>query len=108
MPGYGPSETTNICTVKKMAPGDSIRHLGHSITNTSSLVLYPESLDIVPLGGVGEFCFGGDQVASGYLNLPILTDEKFLNHPLHGRIYRSGDMGRDASRWVVDDNWTDG
>ncbi|KAF4461096.1 hypothetical protein FALBO_12088 [Fusarium albosuccineum] len=92
--GYGPSETTNICTVKKMERGDYIEHLGHVFSNTSVVVLFPDSLDTVPLNWVGEFCFGGAQVAQGYLNMPNLTSEKFIQHPQYGRLYRSGDMGR--------------
>ncbi|GJC79922.1 nonribosomal peptide synthetase 2 [Colletotrichum liriopes] len=92
--GYGPAETTNICTVKKMKPGDFIDHLGFSFENTSTFVLGPASTDVVPIGCVGELCFGGDQVAAGYLGMPDLTNAKFLDHPQFGRIYRSGDMGR--------------
>ncbi|KAM0343511.1 hypothetical protein ACHAPU_008542 [Fusarium lateritium] len=92
--GYGPSETTNICTVKKMTADDHIEHLGHVFPNTTAVVLSPESLDVVPLNWVGEFCFGGDQVAQGYLNMPELTAKKFIQHPQYGRLYRSGDMGR--------------
>ncbi|GKU16789.1 unnamed protein product [Fusarium langsethiae] len=92
--GYGPSETTNICTVKKMAADDHIEHLGHVFSNTSVAVLSPETLDTVPLNWVGEFCFGGAQVAQGYLNMPELTTQKFIQHPQYGRLYRSGDMGR--------------
>ncbi|KAK3350231.1 non-ribosomal peptide synthetase [Lasiosphaeria hispida] len=92
--GYGPSETTNICSVKKMGEGQIIQHLGWSFENTSTFVLYQGSLDIVPLGCFGEFCFGGDQVAQGYLNMPELTSAKFIDHPQYGRLYRSGDLGR--------------
>ncbi|KAI8295133.1 Hydroxamate-type ferrichrome siderophore peptide synthetase [Colletotrichum sp. SAR11_240] len=92
--GYGPAETTNICTVKKMKPGDFIDHLGFSFENTSTIVLGSESLDPLPIAFAGELCFGGDQVAAGYLGMPELTDSKFVNHPQLGRIYRSGDMGR--------------
>ncbi|KAK0617614.1 non-ribosomal peptide synthetase [Immersiella caudata] len=94
--GYGPSETTNICSVKRMAdgPGQVIRHLGWSFENTSTVVLYPESDEVVPIGALGELCFGGDQVAKGYINLPELTEKKFFQHPVHGRLYRSGDLGR--------------
>lgn len=102
--GYGPSETTNICSVKRMDSNDHIRHLGHSFENTSVFVLAPNSLDTVPIGCVGEFCFGGDQVVAGYLNLPEVTKEKFVNHPRFGRIYRSGDIGRmlaDGSLLIV-------
>ncbi|KAK8131814.1 hypothetical protein PG984_008252 [Apiospora sp. TS-2023a] len=97
--GYGPSETTNICTVRKMAVGDSSQYLGWSFDNTSSFVMSlddsnPNSVTPVPIGCVGEFCFGGDQVAAGYLNMPELTVSKFVDHPEYGRIYRSGDLGR--------------
>lgn len=95
--GYGPSETTNICTVKKMNTDDVIQHLGFAFENTSSLVLHRESrkmLDPVPFGCVGELCFGGDQVVQGYLGMPELTNDKFVNHSEYGRVYRSGDLGR--------------
>jgi amino acid adenylation domain-containing protein len=93
--GYGPSETTNICSVKNMdCAEDSIEHLGWVFPNTSVAVLLPDSNIAAPLGWVGEFCFGGKQVAQEYLNMPKLTAEKFIDHPLYGRIYRSGDMGR--------------
>ncbi|KAH0489697.1 hypothetical protein TgHK011_010115 [Trichoderma gracile] len=92
--GYGPSETTNICSVKRMKAGEYIEHLGWCFPNTSVFVLYPGNLSTVPIGWIGEFCFGGEQVADGYLNMPDLTAEKFINHPEYGLIYRSGDMGR--------------
>ncbi|OTA03002.1 hypothetical protein A9Z42_0034380 [Trichoderma parareesei] len=92
--GYGPSETTNICSVKRMKRGEYIEHLGWCFPNTSVFVLYPDNLSTVPIGWIGEFCFGGEQVADGYLNMPDLTAEKFINHPEYGLIYRSGDMGR--------------
>ncbi len=92
--GYGPSETTNICTVRKVTPGDSSQFLGWSFDNTSTFVCYPETSDLVPLGCVGELCFGGDQVAAGYLKLPKITAAKFFKHPEYGRLYRSGDLGR--------------
>ncbi|KAI6383104.1 hypothetical protein MCOR25_000292 [Pyricularia grisea] len=96
--GYGPSETTNICTVKKMKSGDVIQHLGFAFENTSSFVVYRESrngvVELVPFGCVGELCFGGDQVVQGYLGMPELTREKFVDHPEYGRLYRSGDLGR--------------
>ncbi|PSR82681.1 non-ribosomal peptide synthetase, partial [Coniella lustricola] len=102
--GYGPSETTNICSAKKMTSRDQIRHLGHTFENTSAAVLAPNSMDVLPIGCVGEFCFGGDQVVAGYLNLPAVTQEKFILHPKLGRIYRSGDIGRmlaDGSLLIV-------
>ncbi|KAL2158784.1 hypothetical protein VTH06DRAFT_3976 [Thermothelomyces fergusii] len=60
--------------------------------------------EVVPYGCLGELCFGGDQVAAGYLGMPQLTAEKFINHPAYGRLYRSGDLGRmlpDGSMVIV-------
>lgn len=102
--GYGPSETTNICSVKKMSPKDQIRHLGHTLENTSAFVVAHDGLDLLPIGCVGEFCFGGDQVVAGYVNMPDITKDRFIDHPRCGRIYRSGDIGRmlaDGSLLIV-------
>ncbi|KAI1134214.1 hypothetical protein F5Y05DRAFT_240017 [Hypoxylon sp. FL0543] len=92
--GYGPSETTNICTVRKVSRGDSPQYLGWSLDNTSAFVFSPDTTELVPLGCVGELCFGGDQIAAGYLKMPELTAAKFFEHREYGRLYRSGDMGR--------------
>jgi ferricrocin synthase len=92
--GYGPSETTNICTVKRMSLDAHIEHLGWTFANTSVVVLLPDGLEVAPIGWVGEFCFGGDQVVDGYLNLPRTTARSFIQHREFGRIYRSGDIGR--------------
>ncbi|KAI5923452.1 amino acid adenylation domain-containing protein [Camillea tinctor] len=92
--GYGPSETTNICTVRKVTRGDSSQFLGHSLENTSTFVFYPESTNLVPIGCVGELCFGGDQVSPGYLKMSEATAAKFFHHSHYGHLYRSGDLGR--------------
>lgn len=95
--GYGPSETTNICSVKKMDSESGtpiVQHLGWSFKNTSTFVLFKDSIELAPKGCFGELCFGGDQVAQGYLDMPELTAIKFINHPQYGRLYRSGDLGR--------------
>ncbi|KAI2610405.1 uncharacterized protein GGS25DRAFT_259552 [Hypoxylon fragiforme] len=92
--GYGPSETTNICTVRKVSRGDSSQYLGWSLENTSSFVFSPNTTALVPFGCIGELCFGGDQVAAGYLDMAELTATKFFEHPEYGRLYRSGDIGR--------------
>ncbi|KAG9674735.1 peptide synthetase, partial [Aureobasidium melanogenum] len=94
--GYGPSETTNICTVNPAVEHDHvINNIGPPFENTSAFVLTQESdFQLVPLGGLGELCFGGQQVFRGYQNMPELTDSKIINHPTYGRIYRSGDLGR--------------
>ena len=78
-----------------MTASDNINNLGPPLENTSAFAMQgPDSLDIVPRGGIGEFCFGGDQVFRGYLNMPAITSQKVIQHPKFGRLYRSGDYGR--------------
>jgi amino acid adenylation domain-containing protein len=72
---------------------DLINNIGAPFDNTSAFVLDPESDIILPRGAIGELCFGGTQVFRGYLNRPELNTAKIIDHPLYGRIYRSGDMG---------------
>ncbi|KAF2133554.1 hypothetical protein P153DRAFT_332464 [Dothidotthia symphoricarpi CBS 119687] len=92
--GYGPSETTNICTVRpSVGLLDLINNIGPPFDNTSAFVLDPDSETILPRGAVGELCFGGMQVFRGYLNRPDLNATRILNLPIYGRVYRSGDMG---------------
>ena len=94
--GYGPSETTNICTVNPRVSGnDRINNIGRPFANTSAFVV-SEGPDFhpIPRGGVGELCFGGDQVFRGYLKMPELNSQKVIEHSHFGRIYRSGDLGR--------------
>lgn len=94
--GYGPSETTNICTVKScVVASDTINNIGPPLRNTSAFVIQGSAkLLMVPKGGIGELCFGGDQVFRGYLDMPALNSEKLIDHPKFGRLYRSGDYGR--------------
>ncbi|PWW73490.1 hypothetical protein C7212DRAFT_359603 [Tuber magnatum] len=95
--GYGPSETVNICTVRpNVREIDHINNIGAPLTNTSAFVVADSEAKfrVLPLGGIGELCFGGAQVGRGYLNMPELTSRKFISHPKYGRVYRSGDTGR--------------
>ncbi|KAE9371370.1 hypothetical protein N431DRAFT_410011 [Stipitochalara longipes BDJ] len=93
--GYGPSETTNICTVNpKVTQYDLINNIGAPFRNTSAFVLYPgPEFALVPRGGEGEFCFGGSQVFRGYMDRSQEVG-KIIEHPKYGRLYRSGDFGR--------------
>ena len=94
--GYGPSETTNICTVNmNMAPTDAICNIGSPLRNTSAFVLSPDShFDILPAGAIGELAFGGEQVFRGYVGMDALNSEKIIEHSRFGRVYKSGDIGR--------------
>lgn len=94
--GYGPSETTNICSVKmNLSQDDVLGNIGPPFKNTSAFVLAPEGdFRILPTGAYGEFAFGGEQVFRGYVGRDDLNASKIIDHPVYGRVYRSGDMGR--------------
>ncbi|EME41700.1 non-ribosomal peptide synthetase-like protein [Dothistroma septosporum NZE10] len=94
--GYGPSETTNICSVKmNLSQDDVLGNIGPPFKNTSAFVLAPGGdFRILPIGAYGEFAFGGEQVFRGYVGRDDLNATKIIDHSTYGRVYRSGDMGR--------------
>ena len=61
--------------------------------------------ELLPLGTAGELCIGGDGVGAGYLNLPRLTAQKFVDNPFYGlfeghgaKMYHTGDL----AKWRAD------
>ncbi|MBV4504328.1 amino acid adenylation domain-containing protein [Pseudomonas sp. BW13M1] len=96
---YGPTETTVINSIWTLAPGDEIPALrlpiGRPIANNRFHVL--DAFDApVPPGVTGHLHIGGVGVARGYLGLPALTAERFIDSPFVAgeRLYRSGDLAR--------------
>ncbi|WP_327111080.1 amino acid adenylation domain-containing protein [Streptomyces sp. NBC_01341] len=67
--------------------------IGHPITGIELLVVGEDGVE-VPAGEVGELCIAGVGVARGYLNLPDVTAERFVEHPADPgrRMYRTGDL----------------
>lgn len=77
--GYGPSEMTNVCSVcPNIEAWHSPRNIGPPLKNTSVfLVSEHDGFSLTPRGAVGELCFGGDQVVSFALRLPIFTSTDY-------------------------------
>lgn len=100
---YGPTETTIGTIAHKIdmsALQDYKQHpvIGKPITNNKVFILDNNDALASP-GLVGEICIGGKGLATGYLNRPELTAEKFIIHQSTGeRIYRTGDTGS----WMPD------
>jgi len=94
---YGPTETTVWSTVKQIKADDNIITIGRPIDNTAIYIL-DKYLNPLPAGTAGEIYIGGDGVAKGYLNQPVLTAEKFITDPFSdtpgNKIYRTGDTGK--------------
>ena len=99
--GYGPTESTTFACCYPI-PRDLPEHagsipIGRPISNTRAYVL-DRNRNPVPIGVGGELYIGGDGLASGYLNNPELTAEKFVPDPFSAapgeRLYRTGDRVR--------------
>ena len=92
---YGPTETTVSATVAELRKNRRIT-IGQPLPNYAVAVV-DENMNPVALGQPGELVVAGVGVASGYLGLPALTAEKFIDKPsslsnLPGKkIYRTGD-----------------
>ncbi|KAF9954392.1 hypothetical protein BGZ65_004045, partial [Modicella reniformis] len=97
---YGPSETA-IGDIAWRCPdqgfdGDMVP-IGRPLNNKRIYILDKHGQPS-PLGAVGELYIGGVGVARGYLNLPELTAEVFLQDSFSGdpdaRMYKTGDLAR--------------
>ena len=92
---YGPTETTVTSNMAPLNQGDSIQ-VGPPLPNYNIAVV-DENMNIVPFGEAGELVITGPGVASGYVKLPQLTQQKFIAKPksldvLPGDVvYRTGD-----------------
>ncbi|MDP9518824.1 non-ribosomal peptide synthetase [Pseudomonas protegens] len=96
---YGPTEATVDSSAWTLEPGAPVPPvqlpIGRAITNTRLYVLDAHDQP-VPLGVSGQLHIGGVGVARGYLGLPQLQAERFIDSPFVAgdRLYRSGDLVR--------------
>uniref|UniRef100_UPI002FE1A8BC amino acid adenylation domain-containing protein n=1 Tax=Tepidimonas sp. TaxID=2002775 RepID=UPI002FE1A8BC len=97
---YGPSETATFattCEITAVADDATSLPIGRPIANTRIYLLDPHGQP-VPVGVAGEIHIGGAGVATGYLNQPALTAERFVADPFSNapgaRMYKTGDLGR--------------
>ncbi|BAY81673.1 peptide synthetase [Calothrix parasitica NIES-267] len=81
--GYGPTESTTFACCYRVPVNHAIDKsipIGYPISNTQVYIL-DNNLQPVPIGVPGELYISGDGLASGYLNRPELTAEKFIPNP---------------------------
>ncbi len=99
--GYGPTESTTFATYFKIEDDYPINiPIGKPVSNTQVYIIDKDN-NLQPIGFPGELCISGDGLARGYLNNPILTQEKFVQSPLTGnKMYKTGDL----ARWLADGN----
>ncbi|MFP2994596.1 amino acid adenylation domain-containing protein [Spongiivirga sp. MCCC 1A20706] len=95
---YGPTENTVTSTLYKYVDEGTNQQslsIGKPIGNVKAYIV-SSNLNLIPLGEAGELCLSGEGLARGYLNLPELTNEKFIDNPfLKGeKLYRTGDLAK--------------
>ncbi|RTZ31355.1 amino acid adenylation domain-containing protein, partial [Paenibacillus polymyxa] len=95
---FGPTETTIWSTIQTITADKPIS-IGKPIANTQIYIL-DQLLRPVPIGFPGELFISGNGLARGYLNQPVLTDEKFIDNPFKPgtKLYRTGDL----CKWLSD------
>ncbi|MGW8444292.1 amino acid adenylation domain-containing protein [Paenibacillus sp. S33] len=98
---YGPTENSVVSTMFSISQIGQPISIGKPIDNVQVYILGPRD-QVQPIQVAGELCISGAGLSRGYLHLPDLTAEKFIDHPfLDGhRIYRTGDL----ARWLPDGN----
>lgn len=96
---YGPTEATVTATAFEAsafhAIGASSRvPIGRPLPGRLAYIL-DELLEPAPVCVTGELYIGGPLLASGYLNRPDLTRERFIPNPFApGKLYKTGDQAR--------------
>jgi amino acid adenylation domain-containing protein len=96
---YGPTETVVGCSVFSVCGRGSVAAgavpIGRPIANIGMYAIAEGRL--VPPGVAGELYISGPGLAAGYVNLPELTEQRFVCLPEvepHTRFYRTGDLVR--------------
>ena len=89
--GYGPTECTQVCSVKTITDPDSIT-IGRPFANVQFHVM-DDNGRLLPRYAIGELIISGEAVCRGYVKLPEKNKQTFFE--LDGkRAYRSGDLIR--------------
>lgn len=99
--GFGPSEAGIFVTAHETqcALLSQTVPIGRPIAQRQVFIL-SEKNNFQPINVPGELCIAGIGLATGYLNRPELTSEKFVPSPWHdhSKLYRTGDL----ARWLPD------
>lgn len=110
---YGPTEASVLVTATELRYKDrdgcqpAHKVPAGNVLPNCTLYVVDEGLHILPPGVQGEIYLGGAGIASGYVNNPELTSEKFIANPFASdhlksqgwtTLHRVGDVGR----WTAD------
>ncbi|WP_394840544.1 amino acid adenylation domain-containing protein [Pendulispora brunnea] len=92
---YGPTECTTFATyypIRELLPDETALPIGLPIQNTRVYVVQDDKL--CGPGDVGEVLIAGPGLSPGYLGIPDVTNERFVEYDIDGeveRLYRTGD-----------------
>jgi amino acid adenylation domain-containing protein len=105
---YGPTEASVCASSHKVEPDGDYGFgipIGRPVSN-GQLYILDTSMNVVPIGVLGELWIGGAGLARGYLDQPEATAMAFLPDPFGpgpgGRLYRTGDLARWNRRGEVE------
>lgn len=95
---YGPTECTIYVTDFQMDRNYTSVPIGKPFGNCD-IYIVDSYQRLLPVGAPGELCIAGLPVTRGYLNLPEMTAEKYVENPFnrkpgYERMYRTGDVCR--------------
>jgi len=92
---YGLTEATVHSTYKKLnkniVTGNNRGLIGRPLAN-SFFIVFDEHHNMVDTHGIGELFVGGVRLSRGYLNREELTEKVYIQHPVYGRLYKTGDL----------------
>ncbi len=88
---YGPTEASVGATAYLNMDETTTAIIGSPIANMF-IYLLDHTQQPVPVNMPGEICIGGVGVATGYLNNPPQTIDKFVILPNGRRVYKTGDL----------------
>ncbi|MDX3578126.1 non-ribosomal peptide synthetase [Streptomyces sp. FL07-04A] len=94
---YGPAETHVVTSFAFTGPPREwprYAPIGKPLQNVTLDIVGSRADRTVPWGSIGELVIAGPCVATGYVDDPALTDERFVRHAGGRRAYRSGDRAR--------------
>ncbi|ESZ91233.1 non-ribosomal peptide synthetase [Sclerotinia borealis F-4128] len=93
-------------TTKPIKPGQFSRSIGHPTCGRAWITDVDDPSQLVKIGEIGELLIEGPNLAREYWNDPVKTSKSFISPPLWlkdlypneklGRVYRSGDLARQA------------
>ncbi|MFZ5351519.1 MAG: amino acid adenylation domain-containing protein [Bacillota bacterium] len=98
---YGPTENTVTTTACLNIKTSEPNIIGKPIRNVNVYILNSDN-QLMPIGMPGEICISGIGLFDGYINNPLLNEQKLVSNPyaVDSIMYKSGDIGV----WLSDCN----